>query len=512
MGKAGEIGGLTQTERYLSALANKSFLSLWSFNNLFREPGKELCDLLVVCHNIVIIFSDKEVKFDLDLLTNDAWARWYNRAILKSVPQLKRARNWLLNHPDRVFTDSRAQSPIHLFNSVNEPLEIHLVTVANGASRACMNYFNGGSGSLLVSSSADPKSPEIFTVGNPGKPGLFVHVFDEAHLHIMLQELDTITDFRDYLCARERLISIDGLFSAAGEEDLLAVYLKDINERGNHDFVWSPGVAIVEGQKLIIEEGAYGHYRSASPYRRKKIADRQSYIWDRLIEKFAKHYSAGTLAEVPKFLGNDGRHGGAELGLRYMALERRVQRRSHSKALLGAFDRIAERNGMRFFRAMLPETEMQGDTGFCVLLMKREFTPDGTDYENYRQFRAANLAAYTEGLLERNRHLKRVIGLATEGVRNASMTEDLIYHEPPDWTEDAIKNVNNQAENFGIFRGEMKPSAQSEIEYPETDLGLRGSFAPIPYILSSAADGLRPQNTGNRKSRRAAEARARRKP
>ena len=59
--------GLTESERYLANLCEKSFLSLWSYPNVFRDQGrkegkgdgKELCDLLVVFDRDVIIFSDK---------------------------------------------------------------------------------------------------------------------------------------------------------------------------------------------------------------------------------------------------------------------------------------------------------------------------------------------------------------------------------------------------------------------------------------------------------------------
>jgi hypothetical protein len=56
--------GLTESERYLANLCEKSFLSLWSYPNVFRDQGrnegkgdgKELCDLLVVFDRDVIIF------------------------------------------------------------------------------------------------------------------------------------------------------------------------------------------------------------------------------------------------------------------------------------------------------------------------------------------------------------------------------------------------------------------------------------------------------------------------
>lgn len=502
--------GLTRTERFLGRLAQRSFLTLWAHANVYRDVAKELCDLLVVCHNVVIIFSDKEVAFQEDKPIEIAWQRWYNRAILKSVPQLKRAANWIKSHSDRIFRDAQCNEPLSLFERVDEPLEIHLVAVANGASRSCIKHFGGGSGSLLVSPSDPNANPEPFCVGNPGVPGMFVHVFDEAHLHIILQELDTIRDFSDYLTARQRLVLNDNLFLAAGEEDLLAVYLKDVNEKGEHDFVWETGVPLKPGEKIVVPEGVYKNYRKAPAYRRKKKADQQSYLWDRLIDKFARNLLGGTLSPVPGGIGQDGRDGGAELGLRYMALERRVLRRSHASAMLGAFDNLEKQKGNRYFRAMIPEGAEQGNTGFCVLLVKREIAPEGTSFDEYRQFRAANLGAYTENLLERNRHLKRVIGIATEGSRRGPMSEDLIYHEPPDWTEEAIKSARERGEGFQIFTGGMRQSRSSTLEYPTSDTGLRGQYAPIPYRFIEKRDGPSASHLGgNRHQRRAAAAKKR---
>ena len=62
--------GITPSERYLSKLCRRSFLGLWSYPNLHTDDGRkaekgvghELCDLLVVFGNNVIIFSDKHLS------------------------------------------------------------------------------------------------------------------------------------------------------------------------------------------------------------------------------------------------------------------------------------------------------------------------------------------------------------------------------------------------------------------------------------------------------------------
>jgi len=62
--------GITSSERYLKRLADDTFLSLWSYPGICRDQGhsqrghgKEVCDLLVVFGNTVIIFSDKDCTF-----------------------------------------------------------------------------------------------------------------------------------------------------------------------------------------------------------------------------------------------------------------------------------------------------------------------------------------------------------------------------------------------------------------------------------------------------------------
>jgi hypothetical protein len=103
--------GVTESERYLAQLADSTFLELWSYPNTFIDKrssptanGKELADLLVVCGDDVIIFSDKSIAFppgDLRVI----WPRWCRRAVKKSVDQIRGAERWLRRFPERVFID-----------------------------------------------------------------------------------------------------------------------------------------------------------------------------------------------------------------------------------------------------------------------------------------------------------------------------------------------------------------------------------------------------------------------
>ena len=88
--------GTTASERYLAQLCERTFLTLWSYPNVFRDQcqkagkgdGKELCDLLVVFGDDVIIFSDKSCGFPDTGNPHVDWSRWCKRSILKASDQL----------------------------------------------------------------------------------------------------------------------------------------------------------------------------------------------------------------------------------------------------------------------------------------------------------------------------------------------------------------------------------------------------------------------------------------
>ena len=111
--KTSRSEGVTDAERYLKKLCERSFLSMWSYVGVFNDKGtgQEVCDLLVVFDNHIIIFSDKDCEFpnieDIDL----AWKRWYKKAVKKSADQIYGAERWILKHPDRLFLDQTCKIP-----------------------------------------------------------------------------------------------------------------------------------------------------------------------------------------------------------------------------------------------------------------------------------------------------------------------------------------------------------------------------------------------------------------
>ena len=97
----------TESEKLVNELGVKSFLRFWTWPNLFRdqENGKEICDLIIVFGNDILLISDKKIEFNKDKDINVEWKRWYKKAIAKSFSQTKGAERWIREFPTRLFVD-----------------------------------------------------------------------------------------------------------------------------------------------------------------------------------------------------------------------------------------------------------------------------------------------------------------------------------------------------------------------------------------------------------------------
>jgi len=290
--------GVTTAERYLAKLCKRSFLAMWSYPGVFRDQGqhthkgdgKEVCDLLVVFENHVLIFSDKDCKLvgGENILKN--WARWFRKAVQNSAKQVWGAERWIKSFPNRLFLDRQCKIPFPLNLPDPSSAIFHRIVVAHGASRVCREHL-GGSGSLMLNSRliGDAHLNEALTIGQLKPDQGYIHVFDDTTMTILLETLDTITDFTAYLTKKERLLTGSMGVIAGGEEELLAVYLRQLNKAGEHDF-------IIDGNHddVMFEEGFWDDF-AVSPERQAQIeANKISYFWDTLIEKFSFHAMTGT--------------------------------------------------------------------------------------------------------------------------------------------------------------------------------------------------------------------------
>ena len=148
--------GVTVAERYLSRLCAKSFLSLWSYPGVYRDQrtaghgdGKEICDLLGVFGNDIIIFSDKDCQFPNSGRLDLDWSRWFRRAVQKSADQVWGAERWIKSYPNHVFVDRRCTQRLPVPLPDPARIRVHRIVVAHDVARRCRELL-GGSGSLVI--------------------------------------------------------------------------------------------------------------------------------------------------------------------------------------------------------------------------------------------------------------------------------------------------------------------------------------------------------------------------
>ena len=183
---------LTSSEAYLAKLAARSFLSMWSNPNIGfgppenRSKGKELCDLMVVYGDTVILFSDKNCEYSSSGNPGLDWGRWYNRAVSENVNQLKGAKRTSLHQPERIHTDLSLQTAFPLKLPDLGCMKIHLVAVAHGAANACNLPY--GLPSLQINSLV-AGDENVLTIGCLFDDE-FVHVFEDCTLDVVFSHRD----------------------------------------------------------------------------------------------------------------------------------------------------------------------------------------------------------------------------------------------------------------------------------------------------------------------------------
>jgi hypothetical protein len=496
------VGG-TRSERYVAKLADRSFLNLWSYPNTFidkrtggKGDGKELCDLLVLCGDHVLIFSVKEIAWPggEDQI---AWKRWYKRAIRKSADQIRGAERWIAQFPDRIFLDRQCTQQLPLTIAPVERRKVHGIIVALGAGDACKKFIGKGIGSLIVAPSiqgnahcsGDAVIP--FAVGDVEPSGSFIHVLDDATLDIVMHELDTISDLTAYLSKKERLIRSGQLSAAGGEEDLVAYYMTHMSSQGEHDFTKPDGTDLGPSDVIRLQTGFHARMIRNPQYVAKKNADRNSYVWDRLIEAFTTHMLDGTTI-VP-----DGRPfvlSELEEGVRHMAVTPRHLRRMLGDGILTALQKGTTAD--RFTRGFLPgPSSPEQDTGFFFMTLSPPGFELAGGYEQYRSVRRTMLETYAFSFLQNNRKLRQVVGIATEPpIQGRGSSEDLIVVYTPEWTSDFIARLEEQKKVLNIAQpGNYREYAIHGQEFPDI---------PKPPLDN--------QTHLNRQQRRARAAKARR--
>jgi len=380
---------MTRTEELVFRLCNKTFLSLWSFPNPIGKKRKELCDVLVVCEPDIIIFSIKEINIkDSGDYQTDV-DRWLTRAIDASVNQIYGAERFL--ESAHRFTLSDFSEDIELPKVSDR--KIHRVAVSFGRGE---------------------KFPLKY--GDLGKG--FVHVFDERSVQIILNELDTIKDFLEYLNAKEDLIKSRRTTLTYGEEDMLAFYL-------------SNGFSFpAEGDLMIFEDDLYKGLRENKDYLKILSDLKDSYIWDNLIEKLVEDFKAGELI-------NNVSRKELEQTIRQMAREDRNTRKILGEQFM---DFIGVYDSPKAAARVIHSAD-NSDVVYLFVL---------GDYDK-RVLRAKELqlrSFVVRALFQ----CKTIVGLATERYNPKGYSLDFSYSFFPEFTDEDRKNAYAISDDCNYFK------------------------------------------------------------
>ncbi|NKK64646.1 hypothetical protein [Rhizobium leguminosarum] len=414
-------GGQNSSERFLFSVAERSFLNIWTYPNVYRDQringsnrgdGKEVCDLLVVCGDDVIAFSDKDIGWSDTATDEVAWKRWLQEAVVNSAKQLQGGMRWLHDKDlcSRLYLDRECTVPFPIELPPPERMRLHGVIIAAGANPASKRSRPRFGGRLMIDSKhmGGKKRADFppFTIGDVNQSKPFVHVFDRGGIAMLLSHLDTITDFTHYLHLRAEAIRKKQIGTAFGEDDILGVYLQTTLDDGTHT------IPFAEGAEAGILPGRLDIVLNDVGFHRKQQADRESYVWDDLISTFGSYLIDGTAIHEGDAVTFHER----QTVFRIMAQETRLSRRVYAKGMLDASDRMKTQTAPRYARFFLPSEESdRSDNCYVFLLMAvPEFWDPLTDYDKYRRYRKLTLQAYCYGLLKHHPELRTCVGIAVD--------------------------------------------------------------------------------------------------
>lgn len=458
--------GVNDSERLLMELCRKSFLSLWSHANLHTDQdmrdgkgsAKEFADVMVVFGNDVIIFSDKHITFQESNELGLAWSRWFKRAVFESAKQLHGAKKWISRHPDRIFLDPACKRPLPINLPPLEQAVFHLVAVTRGSLDACAKHYKGSLGTHQINTAVigQDHANHPFTIGIVDSEKHFVHVWDEFSLEVVMEELNTIKDFIDYLNARANLLSdTSHEIVAAGEEQLVAAYLSNGNDEGRS---FLP--LLDDGSKpdiIFFDESHYDGLKQNPAYIKKRRLDEVSRFWDELIERFIRLGDPNVVHPEFQQPNSD-----TELALRLIASESRFRRKmltdSLQELLLAAQDTIGRR------RARVVTTRQDPELVYIFLVMPKK---NEETYDDYRRHRAAMLHAYCKCAKLKFPDGERFIGLAFDHpVRDyKGNSEDLMVYTCKELSVEARAEAEKFRSELGILPDELALQEVHQSEY-----------------------------------------------
>ena len=208
-----------EAEEKIVELLRKSLLNYWVIPNPYKKDKEELCDILMIFKNDIIIISDKSCGITKKPNnSNDLEKKWSNfcDGLSKSKSQLKMAMEYIKLHSNEIYSDKDCFRNAPLDININEDTKFHLITTVSNWTDLIKNKLNND-GSLLLNTETNfvtrgesrKNERYAFTLHNIPDNNIFYHMIDEVNLFKIIKHINTPTDLIKYLKNRENLIRDD---------------------------------------------------------------------------------------------------------------------------------------------------------------------------------------------------------------------------------------------------------------------------------------------------------------
>lgn len=384
------IEGLTPSEKFVNKLCTLSFLKLWTHPNPKGKKDKELCDCLIVCGVHIVIVSVKEIKYK-NTGSEVGYNRWIKKAIEKSANQIYGAEHWLRNTDTVKRHDGRI---IKL--PPNTQRIYHRISVSLGSKgQVSMKYGDLKNG--------------------------FIHVCDERSTEILFKELDTISDFTNFLQAIENLLNKTKLiFDGGGIEDLIALYLLNNNLFNINENNEKPNL-------MILANDIWNGFANSQEYKDRLLDFKSSYIWDELIEYYSKDLLSGEIFDFYNQKATDN-----DWAIMAMAL----QPRGHRAVLIDAFIELLDND-------KIASRILQGyDNTIFVFLEGKH-----SDREHRRKELLLRCC-----IVSVNLENKTIVGIARDKLEGNGCSSDLVYIENRSWAQKEINRYKKLSKELNYFK------------------------------------------------------------
>ncbi|WP_422080111.1 hypothetical protein [Ulvibacterium sp.] len=375
---------MTPSERFVYDLCQKSFLPFWSFPNPIGKKNKELCDVLVVCDKYIIIISVKDISVSNDSEDEVQYKRWVKKAVHDSAKQANGAARFIEDKTEILAKDRST----HIKLPSKKSRKVFKIAVAFG-------------------------SPKKFPLPMGNFENGFVHVFDEESTITIINELDTITDFVNYLEAKEKFIPEKYLF-AASEVDFLAFY---IDTQFEFD---------MEPNSFVLDSGLWESYVQSLEYLKWQSEIQVSFFWDRMIKNLYDYHITlenGTLERD-----------NLEEALKHINLEKRAERIE-----LGMILENARKVGVN--ARMLKTLEGKNHTYVFMPLNEK----------NWQNKKQELIMRCMVARLE-NPNTEKIIGIGVGSAEKDGLWYDLAFLDIPELDEEFIAQVNDIKNEYGYFK------------------------------------------------------------